>query len=90
MVAEPKRTRTASATSAAASHKHKQAVRTDVLATAAPVEKTVGPSPVAPKQPVTFDQIEKLAYSYWEARNFAPGNPEEDWFRAERELAVLA
>jgi len=27
-----------------------------------------------------------LAYSYWEARGFAGGSPEEDWLRAERAL----
>ena len=32
------------------------------------------------------ERIALLAYSYWEARGFQPGNPEEDWFRAEREI----
>jgi hypothetical protein len=41
---------------------------------------------------VTFDicpsheDIAVLAYSYWEARGFQGGTPEEDWFRAEQEL----
>lgn len=32
------------------------------------------------------EQIALLAYSYWEARGRQPGNPEEDWLRAEREI----
>jgi len=31
-------------------------------------------------------EIERLAYSYWEARGRQGGSPEEDWLRAEREL----
>ena len=36
---------------------------------------------------VTSDEISKLAYSYWEARGYQGGSPEEDWLRAEQELA---
>lgn len=36
--------------------------------------------------PITRDAIAALAYSYWEARGFQGGSPEDDWFRAEREL----
>jgi len=32
------------------------------------------------------DAVARLAYSYWEARGFTGGSPEEDWLRAEREL----
>jgi hypothetical protein len=32
------------------------------------------------------EAIALLAYSYWEARGFLGGSPEEDWLRAEREL----
>jgi hypothetical protein len=35
---------------------------------------------------LTFDEISKLAYSYWEARGYQGGSPEEDWLRAEQEL----
>ena len=41
------------------------------------------PGPDAPTQ----EQIACLAYSYWEARGYQGGSPEEDWLRAERELA---
>jgi hypothetical protein len=32
------------------------------------------------------EKIAALAYSYWEARGYQGGSPEEDWLRAEREL----
>ncbi len=31
-------------------------------------------------------EIERLAYSYWEARGGQGGSPEEDWLRAEQEV----
>ena len=31
--------------------------------------------------------IARLAYSYWEARGYHGGSAEEDWLRAEKELA---
>jgi hypothetical protein len=30
--------------------------------------------------------VARVAYSYWEARGFTGGSPEEDWLRAEREV----
>ena len=32
------------------------------------------------------EAVTRLAYSYWEARGFVGGSPEEDWLRAEQEL----
>ena len=32
------------------------------------------------------ERIALLAYTYWEQRGRAGGTPEEDWFRAEREI----
>jgi len=34
----------------------------------------------------TYEDIAKLAYSYWEARGRQGGSPEADWQRAEAEL----
>ena len=35
----------------------------------------------------TFQEaVARLAHSYWEARGFVGGSPEEDWLRAEQEL----
>jgi hypothetical protein len=35
-----------------------------------------------------FEDIARLAYSYWQARDGQNGSPEEDWLRAERELSA--
>jgi hypothetical protein len=34
----------------------------------------------------THEEIAVLAYSMWQARGCPEGNPEEDWFNAERAL----
>jgi hypothetical protein len=34
----------------------------------------------------THEKVALLAYSYWEERGMQGGSPEEDWFRAEREV----
>ncbi|MBZ5728429.1 MAG: DUF2934 domain-containing protein [Acidobacteriia bacterium] len=34
----------------------------------------------------TEEEIAQRAHSYWEARGFQGGSPEEDWLRAEQEL----
>ena len=34
----------------------------------------------------THEEIARLAYSYWEARERQGGSPQQDWFLAEREL----
>ncbi|HEX3746264.1 MAG TPA: DUF2934 domain-containing protein [Bryobacteraceae bacterium] len=33
------------------------------------------------------NEVATLAYSYWQQRGCPDGCPEEDWFRAERELS---
>lgn len=38
----------------------------------------------------THADIARLAYSYFEQRGYAPGNPHEDWLRAERQLTKFA
>lgn len=32
------------------------------------------------------DQIEQLAYRFWEQRGRPQGSPDEDWFRAKKRL----
>ena len=34
------------------------------------------------------EQVARLAYQLWEQRGCPEGSPEEDWFRAEQELAA--
>ena len=72
----------ASATkSAVAVHKHKAKKVTEPAVPASATQEVYSPS---------HDDIAQLAYSFWEARGYRDGAPEEDWLRAERELFVLA
>ena len=36
--------------------------------------------------PIDAEAVAHLAYSFYEARGYVGGSPEEDWLRAEREL----
>jgi DUF2934 family protein len=47
---------------------------------------SAGAETAAPANIVGPEEIARLAYAYWEARGREGGSPEEDWFRAEREL----
>ncbi|MBS1859244.1 MAG: DUF2934 domain-containing protein [Acidobacteria bacterium] len=66
----------------------RRAVETSTTANAAApvtVEPVLAaPVPAAPSR----EQIARLAYSFWEARGYQGGSPEEDWIRAERMLAA--
>jgi hypothetical protein len=82
-----------SGTGAAAPARRKAAARPRAKRAAEPLETL---APVATGQEdaaaltltytPNYDDIAKLAYSYWEARGFQGGCPEEDWLRAETEL----
>jgi hypothetical protein len=39
--------------------------------------------------PEDREQIAALAYEFWQGRGCLDGTPDEDWFRAEREIAKL-
>ena len=43
-------------------------------------------TPAVATPPPTHEAIARLAYAYWEARGRHHGSPQEDWYRAEREL----
>ena len=60
----------------------KRAVTSNVV----PVEVEVLPAIAAP----STDEIAALAYSFWEARGYQGGSPEEDWLRAEQQLSALS
>ena len=47
---------------------------------------TVSETVVQQEMVVDREAVARLAYSYWEARGFIGGSPEEDWLRAEREV----
>ena len=40
-------------------------------------------------EPQSHEQIAALAYQFWQDRGCPEGTPDEDWFRAERELFGL-
>jgi Protein of unknown function (DUF2934) len=39
---------------------------------------------------VDLEEVRNLAYRFWQKRGCPTGSSEEDWFRAERELASAA
>jgi hypothetical protein len=41
---------------------------------------------VAMAEANAHEEIQKIAYGYWTARNFAPGDPMIDWLQAEAEF----
>jgi hypothetical protein len=86
IVAEPKKPARKSAaspksTAATAVHKHHSKKNAE------PVMET--PTAKLPTQ-ITQEAIAQLAYSYWEARGYHGGSPEQDWLLAEQELLKLA
>lgn len=46
-------------------------------------DKTV---PADAEESHNHEEIAKLAYCYYEERGFGNGNPEEDWYRAEKRI----
>ena len=68
--------------SAAATVRHKTATLRRPRRSSAETAAAVAPETAAP----AAEQIAHLAYSYWEARGYQGGSPEEDWLRAEQEL----
>lgn len=75
-----------------AKHTIKTASESTPSSLSAPVAATVESAPVAAERTPTsesqpsFDDIARLAYSYWEARGYQGGSQEEDWLHAEEEL----
>ena len=60
-----------------------------VTAAEAPVTQPV-PSGLLQEKGLSQEQVASLAYSYWVARGYQGGSPEQDWLRAERELLAAA
>lgn len=46
------------------------------------------PATAASRNNPTHEQIARRAYEIFLARGGTPGNPEQDWFQAERELRL--
>jgi Protein of unknown function (DUF2934) len=102
---KPRTTRSSKSKSLEASEtgsvKHRKAATKPVVAAEpAPVPKpevmaaatanVAEPSETVVSRPVRREEIAVLAHSYWVARGYAPGSPEQDWLRAERELQARA
>jgi len=69
-----------------ASPARKPARRRKAMAAAAgAASSAVGTFP-ADFTPSERDEVERLAYFYWQERGCQHGSPEEDWFRAEEEV----
>lgn len=82
--AAPKK-RAAVSKTAASPHK-RAATKLEVApaATAQASPATANPGPAAINHAVESDQIARVAYFLWLERGATPGDPEQDWFRAER------
>ncbi len=52
--------------------------------------KAQGAHEGTPPEVLRREKIALLAYSYWEQRGCQGGTPEEDWYRAEREMDFVS
>jgi hypothetical protein len=70
--------------------KRKSAVAAETHEDFMPVSRATEPPAAFPTDSTvatpTFEEIAQLAYSYWEARGYQGGSPQDDWLRAESEL----
>lgn len=64
-----------------------KAVETSSVSAAEP-ETVASPVVVNAAEKPSQETIAALAYSYWVARGYEGGSPEEDWLRAEQELCA--
>ncbi len=56
--------------------------------TPASMPSNTEPVASAPRNTPTHEQLARRAYEIFLARGGTPGNPEQDWFQAERELRL--
>ena len=82
--AEPKTPRAAKPRTTAA---HKHASKKNEPTADAPVSSVATTQQPSLAAATREEQVRALAYSYYAARGYQGGSAEEDWFRAERELA---
>ena len=65
-----------------------KAARTPETAASAPRrhKKATPVAAASSDEIISTESVATLAFSYWEARGYQGGSPEDDWFRAESEL----
>jgi hypothetical protein len=66
--------------------KHRKSASKPAAQTPEPATVAQTAIPVPAKREIKHEDIALLAHSYWVARGYAPGSPEQDWLEAEREL----
>ena len=49
----------------------------------------VAPATAPQRLGITHEEIARLAYSFWEARQSPHASADDDWYRAERELRAM-
>ena len=89
----PEKKTIVSTSAAAAPARRKSVTPKRVTHSASAVEVSSTPEVVSADTVVEIQSVEisneavaQLAYSYWVARGYQGGSPEEDWLRAEQEL----
>ena len=79
----PSKSSNPSETSAA---KHRKSASKPGAPAPEPIAIAQADAPIPAKREIKHEDIALLAHSYWVARGYAAGSPEQDWLRAEREL----
>jgi hypothetical protein len=77
--------------SASAARARKKSAVVPVEAVAEPLASAVSEVEAVTSAPLSepaTETVAALAYSYWVARGYQGGSPEEDWLRAEQELRL--
>jgi hypothetical protein len=78
--------KSAAAAGAAPAAKRPRARKAAAAAAAAGAVPEAVTASLAEFTPNEREEIERLAYSYWQERGCPHGSQEEDWFRAEEEV----
>jgi hypothetical protein len=87
----PKTTEVVRAETPTHHHKLSAAPVAEALAAVSESSSTgLSSTPRDSQQPVSHQQIAELAHSFWSSRGHSHGSPEDDWFRAERQLTSAA
>ena len=84
-MARPPRTEAKSAPIARKRNTRSSSARAEIPGSAAEAPERT-PQEILNSAVSDHEQVALLAYSYWEERGREGGSPEDDWYRAEREV----